>query len=220
MPAVYGKVVWVKPGEVWGFANIENTRMNVLVHPRQKCKVLRTGFRPHDFSLKQEAPCVLKTGDELVLEAVQNPEGKGRAIAWTFRSEWDAVCTKASAPGPTVVPLESAGSSVASPEPTPTSASKPVFVPPAPKADPALTFGEMLEALDFRFLHALLDPMEKKELTLPQLQDFVRNTPKGKRGEALWDEFHRRKAKSRDKKYGIATFIKEVLVDAGFIVEV
>ena len=68
-------------------------------------------------------------------------------------------------------------------------------------------------------MHALLDAMEKEELTLLQLRDFVRNPPKGKRGEALWSEFHKRQKNSRNKKYGISAFIKQVLVEAGFLVE-
>src|SRR3989344_864965 len=203
MPAQYGTVVSFSPGSGCGFAQIDGTETTVLVHKNQKSRVVWTGPAPDDLGFQPDAPCTPNVGDELVLDTRQTSKG-GKAVSWAFKREW----TMARSAAPASRPVEPSA-----PRPEPAS------VPVVQRTDPPLAFGEMIETFDFRLLHAVLDAMEKEELALSQLQNFVRNTPKGKSGEALWDEFHKRKSKSRDKNYGIATFIKQVLVDAGFLIE-
>ncbi len=209
MGLVYGKIVWLKPQEGWGFANILGTGVNVLIHPNQKCRFVWTGPAANDFDLLFAGSHELALGDELVMDARQTSKG-GKAVAWAFKREWEIalLASPVRDPAETQAPRSEPATAPAPTTPEPAT--------PMPKTGTPVTFGEMLEAFDFRFLHALLDAMEKKELSLSHLQDFIGNTPKKKRGEALWDEYRRRKAKSRDKKYGIASFIKEVLVDTGF----
>ena len=203
MPVHYWTVIKFNPGSNFGFARIEGTETVVLVHKKQKCKVVWTGPAPYDLDFQPDAPHAPEIGNKLVLDTVPTDKG-GRAIAWAFRQEWDTARPPAPTPMPANVPDQSP------PEPA--------SVPVAPRVEQPLTVKETLETLDFRFLHAVLDALENEELAIAQLQNFVRNTPKGKRGEALWDAFHKRKANSHDKKYGIAAFIKQVLEEAGFIV--
>lgn len=210
MPVDYATVMNFSDQSGWGFAQTEGTGVKVFVHRNQKCGAILTGSMRRNVRFCPSDPVSPKVGDELVVDIIQTDRGR-KAVAWTFRSEWDAL-----RPGEGV--QHPAKAVEVPPEPVAV-APPPETEPPLPKVDPPLAFEEMLETLDFRFLHALLDAMEKGELTLPQLQDFVRHPPKGKRGAALWEEFHKRKSNSRDKKYGIAAFIEQVLVDAGFRIE-
>jgi hypothetical protein len=52
-------------------------------------------------------------------------------------------------------------------------------------------------------------------LKMEQIQSFVQHTPGGKRGEALWDEFRRRRMQPNQKEdYDFTNFIREVITEA------
>ncbi|MCR4277695.1 MAG: hypothetical protein NUV85_01615, partial [Candidatus Berkelbacteria bacterium] len=174
MPTIDGTIRWFDPVRGWGFASIGETQTNAMVHQKQKCRVVWTGPAADDLEFQRDQPCVPKLGDRVVLDPRQRQDGKVKAIAWAFQWEWDAALL---------------ASPLAKTVETPPLEPPPVFVPPAPKEEPPLTFGEMLEVLDFRFLHAVLDAVEKEELTPALLQLFVRNPPKKKHGKAVWDEY-------------------------------
>jgi cold shock CspA family protein len=54
------------------------------------------------------------------------------------------------------------------------------------------------------------------ELTNEQIAIFVRNTPDGKKGEALWREFRQRQHdEGGDSEYTFVNFVREVLKEAG-----
>ena len=48
-----------------------------------------------------------------------------------------------------------------------------------------------------------------------QLGIFCRHTPEGKTGQALWDEFARRRDTAASGMYGFAAFMMDVLKEAG-----
>jgi hypothetical protein len=52
-------------------------------------------------------------------------------------------------------------------------------------------------------------------LDMRQIGIFCRNTPGGKKGEALWIEFTTRRDKQPKGEYDFKNFMKEVLTEAG-----
>lgn len=148
-----------------------------------------------------------KEGDELALNTRQTNKG-GRAVAWAYKWEWDEAGKTVRVPPPITLPI-----------PPPALVSVAPIPPPRIEPQP-LAFAEMLKAFDYRFLHALLDAMEKEGLTLTQVEEFVRSAPKGKKGDGLWNQYLKRKAHSRKKNYGVAAFIREILEEVGFVVEI
>lgn len=204
MPVQYGTVKRFNSLRGWGFVRIASTETDAIIYVVDKCQILSGRLSPSNRLPLEERTSVLREEDELVVNVRQREDGKAKVVAWAFRSEWEAVKIR-SVPAPVSDP--------ALPEAPP-----PVPAPARPEGDPPLTFEEMLRVFDFRFLHALLDAMEKGELPLSVIELFARNTPKGKRGEALWKEFHKWKPAGRGK-HGIAAFMRQVLIDTGFIVE-
>lgn len=77
---------------------------------------------------------------------------------------------------------------------------------------------EMLEVTDglIGIQQGIMGATDVLQLTNEQIAIFVRNTPDGKKGEALWQEFRRRQHnKGGDDEYTFVTFVREVLKEAG-----
>lgn len=77
---------------------------------------------------------------------------------------------------------------------------------------------EMMEVTDglIGIQQGIMSATDILQLTNEQIGFFVRNTPDGKKGEALWQEFRRRQHdKGGDDEYTFITFVREVLKEAG-----
>lgn len=187
--------------------------MPALVHKNQRCKVSA------ELMLVPDAPAVPKQGEQLVLEVARgNMHDRCKVIAWTFAAEWYAVRHR--------VLLEPTKKATAQTDP-PVIASVAVTEPAPPEpvndcqeVEPTpLAVDEMIHVLGFDFSHAILDALERDGLSIVLVREFVRNIPNGKKDGALWKQFHKRAANHPKKQYGIGDFVKDTLVEKGFIVK-
>jgi hypothetical protein len=236
MPTQYARVVRFNPNSNWGFARINGTDVEAFMHMNTKRRVCPMGFVMDDIrdTGLNKSP---KEGDELVLNLLPDRHGQAVTIHWAFRIEWDGVYnpenggtakemrrrarfseqeegpTKTESPKSEMVQTAQVAITPKREEVAP----KKEAVPKCMEEEP-LTVEELFKVFDYHFLHAILDGVRAGEITIDLLQKFTRNTPNGKRGEALYKAYQKWSPHNVKEKKTVARFMERTLEILGFIV--
>lgn len=232
MPTQYARVVRFNPNSGWGFARIDGTDVEAFMHMNAKRRVCPMGFVMDDIrdTGLNKSP---KEGDELVLNLLPDRHWRAVTIHWAFRIEWDGVYNPEN--GGTAkemrrrARLSESEEGLAKTDEPPKSevvqtvqlamAPKPKKAEPAPKPEESpITVEELFGVFDHHFLHAILDGVKAGEITVDLLQKFTRNTPNGKRGEALYKAYQKWSPHNVKEKKTVAGFMRRTLEILGFIV--